>query len=97
MTISEEMYILSQMLENWMNKRSLTYEMQQSNYINLTNEEIQEYYSALDIYEQIDALCDILVSIFKAPSSAYTSCWKNNIQLNIIGITLKTLPISYLY
>ena len=66
MTISEEMYILSQMLENWMNKRSLTYEMQQSNYINLTDEEIQEYYSALDIYEQIDALCDILVFSFNS-------------------------------
>ena len=66
MTISEEMYILSQMLENWMTKRSLTYEMQQSNYINLTDEEIQEYYSALDIYEQIDALCDILVFSFNS-------------------------------
>ena len=66
MTINEEMYILSQMLENWMIKRSLTYEMQQSNYINLTDEEIQEYYSALDIYEQIDALCDILVFSFNS-------------------------------
>jgi hypothetical protein len=66
MTIAEEMYILSQMLENWMTKRSLTYEMQQSNYINLTDEEIQEYYSALDIYEQIDALCDILVFSFNS-------------------------------
>lgn len=66
MTISEEMYILSQMLENWMTKRSLTYEMQQSNYMNLTEEEVQEYYSALDTYQKIDALCDILVISFNS-------------------------------
>lgn len=61
-----EIFVLSQMLENWMYKRFLKYENQQSNFINLTNEELDEFKNATSIDDEIDALCDILVFSFNS-------------------------------
>lgn len=52
---------ITQALKEWRETRGLTCQMQRDNFLTLIQEELKEYYTAKNVEDKIDALCDMAV------------------------------------